>query len=976
MSILRLPPRDRSGLNLKRFTFLSSSTPNIASDNVPSAGLDMKPWNETPLLELMKVDDFSTMFEDGLGERQMRTTTMPDFQLPGFSPSYSVVALPSTQHAVVRADNYELAATTPRRRPPVVPVMSSNGEPTDMRHTSSTSSSDLSVKHSRASSRRSRHSSMSSVSDHEITAEQLAQNKHKEVALHIRLKRRSQDNRTVKRASSNDSTVTEQPVRYDQQETGQLVLDRRVEEWPPQRPTTVPASPRRGERLGTAIAEKQTASPANFFYGKPPHTAAPKPISRRRQLHDVELPPEQTTPSAPRRLSRRIKNAKVAEADALRVHIMSMLDNVIDLLSCAMTNKEFYTTFKRHEYLLVDRVLFNQSPAAWELRYSVSHLERPSPFRMKSVLQDLDSLRVLEDFITMNCHQLLRKESLDALHSDKSRRKLELEDALWSIWTFCNLFGKSSPNDSALPKQIEWLNGGSRSRDTMFRTAIKKRRLEDTMEMWRCLEHLLSGFKGQEVAARKVGLFDSTNSCDISDTDLLDLWIMDILSRGPKAVLTLWSCDFEQAKMLGLTRWTPPAKGRERTKFLSAAVEEVYRERLMQEAKQKALDFRKSRQARRKSTSEVSHAVPGLPKSSRDNNRRASLRVETALKPLPPMPASAPPPIPRGIGEIMPDCDPRSEVNDMSTPVLSPTTNPSVFSPLSMTANSSVRLGPTLFPITRQGADDIHQGSSDAETREDLRVEDPSDKALRVLTQDMGFPSVDAKKALAMSDSGSGLDLQQAIDILTSNVRSIRPQRQSHITELPTIRDEEDIQKPPGPSKPEYCENTCTRFVSVEPQKDRVTGLGLVRRSMNARISLRRSTRLSVIMDAEEGSSPVRRKEDKPNPVVARHSAPAGDLATALLARSTNTTTMKPDTITSSAPVSAPTTPILSSNPDPLDSSSPAKPPASTANPTHTPLPANARVTLTRVGSGVARRGWTFGSRKHREPEIIGYAAY
>jgi len=667
---------------------------------------------------------------------------------------------------------------------------------------------------------------------------------------------------------------------------------------------------------------------------------------------------------------------------------MCQLDSLVDLQACSQVSRSFRQTFQKYETFLVDRVLLQQSPAAWELRHSVRHLEKPSPFRLRSVQRDVSTIAALEDFIVWRCQAILRPDTLNALLGENSERKAQLEEALWTIWTFCNLFGKTSMSDATLLKQTQWLNGGitrvsSASSGDMTRASPASiKELEDMSEMWRCLDAILSDFKGQEKEARRIGLFDNVGETKATDTELLNTWISDILSLGPKAALTLSSCDFEQAKVLGVTRWTPPAKGKSRSTFLKAAVEEVYRERLMQEARRKASEFKKSmKEAHKRSLSDP--PIPDLGRLSHKQRQQTEgkrLHLDTRQAVCQPTPTQEISSIQQERIEVRPDCDPSLSAFSYPVPILSPSTNPTVFSPLGMTKNASAKLGANLFPM--QNRDQFKRNSialvsagAMQVTPEVSDVVDPVDKAVALLVYDMGFSEASAKRALAMSDTGSGINIQEAIELLSVDSPLPVTTKQVQICELPAAVGNAKLSQ--NYSKREYCEGSCKPLMLVNSRKDRVTGLGLVERGMSYRMSLRKSNQLSVIVDDEEVAINNTRFTNNANP---NNALPAVSKLTSSTpdTLAPTTTLSRQATIEEHTCAGALPSPVSPVTPSPQEWLKSDTNPGSDAEAYLNNLPLKPRVTLTRVGTGINKTRWSFPGKKRKEhiiqPEVIGFA--
>ena len=859
---------------------------------------------------------------------------------------------------------------------------------------SSVSSSLPSTKNSNASSRISRRTSISSLSEDQSSSDRSLKESEKESALHERLERRSKERRTsgYRASATNFSNMTRS--RTSSSIPSSTQVSARESTFSSSSCVSPKARPlSRGSRLGQAMAGGALVSPP------PTHLTRSGPNTA---LNEQQSPSLVNHLAGPIRLRRVLNIPPMADVDNVRVGIMSKLDDLQDLQSCAQICRDFYQTFQRYETLLVDCVLFNQSPAAWELRYSVRHLEKPSPFRLRSVLRDYATVHALEDFMVWKCQLILRSQSLAAFLSQDTKRKAELEDAIWMVWSFCNTFGKTSMSDGTLQKQIQWLNGETEQTQhtseisRVTRGACTTRHLEDMSEIWRCLENLLSGFRSREDEARQAGVFDRTKKTTSSDKELLTAWIDDVLSLGPKAVLTLSSCDFEQARVLGITKWSPPSKGKSRANFLKGAVEEVYRDRLMKLAKQKALDYRNSirvQHQHKRSTSDPAHMFVRVTTNAL-THRHSALPGETQkAKPAPQRMSLQVPLIATDPLEIRPDCDPLSPLHN--TPILSPGSNPTIFSPLTMTKNVSTRLGATLFPMQNRDqsqrfsigpSNTSRVQSSNKITTTDLPP-DPTDEAMILMVREMGYREPDARRALAMSDTGAGIDVEVAVEILSAGSSQTRPKRKSQLCELPGSLGETKIGAVRVSPKREICEGNCKPILLVEPRRDRVSGLGMVKRRLSYRMSLKKSTKLSVIPDAEETISSPPRTGYRAAVNGNAHDTTLNQLTSSTI--SAFTVPILPRTVSSLSGTQQPLT-TVHERPETL-------PPLSMTHQwsrrdaeldssvqiinkheeflTHQEL--KPRIKLQRVGTGVTKTGFSLSALKKKEhttePEIIGY---
>ncbi|KAK5081469.1 hypothetical protein LTR70_008540 [Exophiala xenobiotica] len=1014
MSLLRLPALDRPTYGLtKRFSFLSTNTASSTQDDPTSSMVSLQ---TLPSVDCLDSQDFLNMFEGPYVSSPEAPNVQDNKQVVSFTAPVELSSRPTTsrfpQLHGKPSRRFEIPSSPtlqPQSRLTKATTTEQKRE-AEMSYSSSVASSNPSTKRSNASSRRSRKSSMTSMGEDVSSSERSSKESDKENALHERLKRRSKDKR-ISLGSTHaafSAEAMEQPRIRARSETHLLDIDnhqsRPLQGWPacPAKadyPSVRPCS--RGKRLGKAMADGFTMSP---------------PATPTRSIVDM---PTTSPPELPRMSSKRVPRKaantspvvhlptrltlprEVDGIERIRIGIMASLDNVDDLRNCAQVSRDFYLAFQKHETLLVDSVLYHQSSAAWDLRHSVRHLEKPSPFRLRSVQRDYATIHALEDFIVWKCESILRPQTLKALLGQEPQRRAELEDAIWTIWSFANKFGKTSMSDAALVKQTQWLNGSATHEPSAgtdqntHRKPCTTKQLEDMNEMWRCLEMLLSGFKGREAEARQAGLFDNVGETQATDRQLLSLWIHDILSLGPKAVLTLSSCDFEQAKVLGITRWTPPAKGKSRSNFLKAAVEEVYRDRLMTEARQKAVNYRQNVQHSHKRSHSDPQRIdaPMLSRPPVAQNRTSPPRLDTRV-PCQSMPAGGYSSIAERF-EVRPDCDPLSPVHQ--SPVVSPSTNPGVFSPLVMTKNASTKLGATLFPM--QNRDQSHRLSvpsaragherTQSDNRSIADVIDPTDQAVALMVQEMGFSEAEAKRALAMSDTGSGIDVERAVELLTADAVPAERPRQSIVFELPAATGDARLAR--KPSRRDVCEGHCKPMLLVEPRRERVSGLGVVKRGLSYRMSFRhtKSSRLSVIPDDEETSPTTSASTTDDNngrssglsssttsaaPAFIAPTLPTNVSAKAVKLLGENVTE-----VLERSPVSpvTPTTPTIEWLNSEINHRADAQAHVKDSSITFSNI-SKPRITLQRVGTGAKKTSWNIPGRKRREtiiqPEIIGFA--
>ncbi|KIW16919.1 hypothetical protein PV08_04109 [Exophiala spinifera] len=502
-----------------------------------------------------------------------------------------------------------------------------------------------------------------------------------------------------------------------------------------------------------------------------------------------------------------VKPISASTAERVIYKIMCNLHSLEDLRSMAMVSKGFYRTFHRNESNLVSHLIFKTSRPAWEFRRSVLALKGSTEFVLKDYRRDCKNLTALKAFIVAHCGPNCKRDVLVGLLGQSEGRTKQIDNALWRISTFCSLFGNSQEKASPPQAELDWLNGSrvaNKNTGAGFAvgngSGLNTEELEDMIEIWQCLQRLLSGFEGREADAKKAGIFDNWHLRETTTAaQHLGEWICYLLTLGPQTILALSSCSFEQARMLGLTRWPAPAAGRSRSFFLTAAITQVYQERLLEAATLKAARFsitripppppaaqpqhqRKPSHRPTRSFDERQLATLPVPTTV---NQTQSLRIDTTVMKRRPISMIAQS---DARLDIRPDCDPASDVSRNKSPVFpaTPTADPTVFYTLGMTPTASTKLGATLFPV-----DYVNPGprvpfrNTDRPHASTPGVVDPVDRAMKVLVRDLGFSEVRARKALAMCDTGSGIDLEKAIELLTIDSKDAQGRVASPV-ELPT----------------------------------------------------------------------------------------------------------------------------------------------------------------------------------------------
>ena len=235
-------------------------------------------------------------------------------------------------------------------------------------------------------------------------------------------------------------------------------------------------------------------------------------------------------------------------AEQVILNIFQHADNFADLFATARLNRGFYSVFKRHELELMKGALYNFSPAAWEYRESSSTQiisatrDSFSDYTPTTYVQfhrrDQYIINDLRAQIARHCQRILRQDTINNLHSIGAAGTRRIDDAIWRIWTFCDIFAVNRRTENDFVGQMAWLNGtrspptsNTRSKtlssgrsSTSTNTSTKSRRsfargnpeglatdqIEDILEIWACFGLLLQGIKGpgRVAQARRYGVFD------------------------------------------------------------------------------------------------------------------------------------------------------------------------------------------------------------------------------------------------------------------------------------------------------------------------------------------------------------------------------------------------------------------------------------------------------------------------------------
>ncbi|KAL1863696.1 hypothetical protein Plec18170_000534 [Paecilomyces lecythidis] len=490
-----------------------------------------------------------------------------------------------------------------------------------------------------------------------------------------------------------------------------------------------------------------------------------------------------------------------------------------DLFALALTNRQFYHTFKRHELSLMKNALFNMTPAAWELREMSppwnsewQHLRDPDApvptytpsLYLQHYVKDIYTLAHVKSLLLLRCSSLLRRETVSGLAGLDPVRAAEIDDALWRIWTFCRIFGSGKGRENDVRGQIDWLNGGRQAEQRMKDPAtlvvesftmndvlfepphgfaqgngkgLSTEQLYDMTEIWTCLGVLLQPCYGMRAEARRFGVFDGLDmkAGDVTKEEaVLEEWTYYVLTLGLSAVLSISSlCPAEsaettlrRAQKLGLTKWSPTETGTSRASFLKEAVSRAY------EARSK--DNRRSRE---QDTSLVKQEAISLEllKSSPTGSPSDAV-VYQQKTPVDGFPWESP-------DDQPPQYSEQSDSPKDATTDLSPISNyASVMKRLEdqWRQESSNASGSSVVPdmLRVPGTNDFvpisttrpmstvpYLGSLIEEPASG-QILDPADEAIYRMVYQLGFTEDDAKWALKITDTGDSVKPDAAVNLL------------------------------------------------------------------------------------------------------------------------------------------------------------------------------------------------------------------
>ncbi|KAI5370592.1 Putative UBA-like superfamily, Ubiquitin-associated domain-containing protein [Septoria linicola] len=317
--------------------------------------------------------------------------------------------------------------------------------------------------------------------------------------------------------------------------------------------------------------------------------------------------------------------ASANSAEAVLLRILGSLQSLDDLFSTAIINRGMYRVYKEHEMHLIQTVIRNQSPAAYEYREWRNSEHDPNvKYTPRSYLachrRDVAVIERLKRLVHEKCQSFLRRETLFALSTPMHPNAQRIDDAFWRICCFCAMFspGNQKGREDDVTGQLDWLKGGLLDENQGCAATVNTNlefdmssvllnapehfaiankgglttaQLWDLTEIWNCYSVLLSGYSGRVQQAREYGVFDN---CDITEGDieneerLLEEWLTYALTLGPHAVLELAllasdnsPAGFALAKQNGWTEWTLPIYSNSLCNFLKEPVAITYSEQVI-----------------------------------------------------------------------------------------------------------------------------------------------------------------------------------------------------------------------------------------------------------------------------------------------------------------------------------------------------------------------------------------------------------
>lgn len=499
----------------------------------------------------------------------------------------------------------------------------------------------------------------------------------------------------------------------------------------------------------------------------------------------------------------KIPNLPAAQesAEGVLVHILASLTSIDDLMNTMLINKGMHRVYMENEMRLIKAVCRNQSPAAWELREwcppktkssanaTADGEEEEDDFvqytpttYLRSLKHDAAIIEQLKEVIVAECSSFVRKDTLASMCDPSHPEAQRMTDAIWRIWTFCSIFGSRKGRDEDLSGQLDWLKGGRVANNLDCAATVNVQfdfdmasillnapdyfgqgngqglsadQLYDITEVWTCMAVLLQGYLGRVDQAREYGVYDN---CTIEKGDveaeeyMLEEWVAWIMTFGPTAVLEMaqYASDptatgFHLAQERGWTQWAPPMHTASRVTFLKEPVTRLYQERVTAaHAKaQNARDQEEKMSSRRRI---AAHALEIKIRRQDSAFRRVPLIDMSMERPMSIMSTLS------GGGPLTPRFPPRM----MTLPALPPP----------VTVHPALRLNPNALrsPTSPSSLSSRPDGREALRQLNGVAVDTTELAIQRIVT--MGFSEAQAIYALKTTDTGDGLRVDRAVDML------------------------------------------------------------------------------------------------------------------------------------------------------------------------------------------------------------------
>lgn len=270
------------------------------------------------------------------------------------------------------------------------------------------------------------------------------------------------------------------------------------------------------------------------------------------RVDDMDATPRKTNASSsvPRTIKKKTKTTPWQLPDKAVRSILENAGSLDDLFSMAVTSRQFYQIFKRHELSLIKTAVYQMSPAAWELRemsppwdsewQGLLDPDAPVPdytpsLYLQRYAHDIFTLAQLKSLILARCCSFLRPDTIQGLAGANPDRATAMDDAFWRIWTFCRIFGSGKGRENDIAGQMDWMNGGvqARSPDPMLALSItepfgmnnvlfeppagfaegnpgglSQSQMYDMTELFTCLGVLMQPIHGKCAEARRAGIYN------------------------------------------------------------------------------------------------------------------------------------------------------------------------------------------------------------------------------------------------------------------------------------------------------------------------------------------------------------------------------------------------------------------------------------------------------------------------------------